>query len=324
MKRAFTLICIGLLPLCLHAQDRGLKVDSEIRMDYISAQGFSGNSLNLALSGYVTPELSFNFKHRFNKTNYVRKNFDATDWIYLTMHFDDRWEVSAGKQVVALGGFEYNSAPFDMYFNTVFWSDMPCYKFGASATYILPEGRDRLTFQLCESPFNNGSNLFGYNFYYEGNHSWFNTKDSFSMIEYAPGSYLSMLALGGEYRYGTNAVQLDANFKYAAAFSSQGLSDFSIVGKFTHDFDDYFSVFAKAGLDENLSGSSADLSVLDGTKLWIAGAGVEYYPFRSNRNFRIHSVVYHRQGTLGTLDTSSRQISETTVNVGISWRIHFL
>lgn len=54
-------------------------------------------------------------RHRLNKKNNDASFFDATDWLYLAYR-KDNWELSAGKQVVAIGGYEYDAAPIDLYF----------------------------------------------------------------------------------------------------------------------------------------------------------------------------------------------------------------
>ncbi len=36
-----------------------------------------------------------------------------------------RWGVQGGKEVVAIGGFEYDRAPIDLYSCSVFWNNVP-------------------------------------------------------------------------------------------------------------------------------------------------------------------------------------------------------
>ena len=327
MKRIFLSIYLAALPLGAFAQDVNfLKVDSEIRVDHVSDQGFSGNSLNLAISGHLSPDLSFHFKHRFNKGNVVRRNFDATDWIYLTLQADESWSFSAGKLVVALGGFEYNSAPVDTYFSSLFWSEMPCYKFGVSTTYALPEHKDLFTFQVCNSPYGQQDNTYAYNLLMENNHSWYNGKHSVSLMEYEPQKFIGLVAIGNEFRFGTNTLQADATFRYATAHSDL-LNDYSLVGKFVHDFNDTVSVFAKSGYDKNSSGSTADSVIGMDTDLWFAGCGVEYYPIPRNRNVRIHTALYHRRGDIGIYSGGTQyitQLRQTIINIGLTWKINVL
>lgn len=328
MKRSIIALACTLLPIFAFAQDdvNFLRVDSEIRVDHTSELGFTGNSLNLAIEGRLAPDITFHFKHRFNKTNTLRRNFDATDWSYLDFQMDPKWRLSAGKQVVALGGMEYNSMPVDMYFSSIFWSDMPCYKFGVSTTRTLPSWKDFLTFQICKSPFGLEEKTYAYNLLLENYHGRYLGKHSISAMEYTKGQFFGILASGNEFRIGKCAIQADATLRYGEDHVDF-ISDYTLGGKLTYRINDELSTFAKVVYDNNGSLSDLDLVIRRDTRIHSEGLGVEFSPERFRGNVRFHAVFYHRDGVYNfSVDDSdiSTDINQNVFNVGITWNFNFL
>ncbi len=119
-------IAFLILPSFAKAQDPVVDISLEARADWqhdrIDGEtnkhntGFKGRYLNLKISGQINDQWSYNFRQRLNKTISDGAFFDATDWIYLTYAPTSRISFSAGKQVVAIGGFEYDRAPIVLLF----------------------------------------------------------------------------------------------------------------------------------------------------------------------------------------------------------------
>ena len=124
-----------LLTLDAKAQDNGLRLQAETRIDYSGEQlksddykaGFYGRYLNVILSGTIGDKFSYAYRQRLNKAHADQSFFDATDWLYLNYAPSSNWQFSAGKQVVAIGGYEYDRAPIDLYFCSEFWNNIACY-----------------------------------------------------------------------------------------------------------------------------------------------------------------------------------------------------
>ena len=134
------------------------------------------------------------------------------------------------------------------------------------------------------------------------------------------------MSIGNLFCFVTYSLLTDATFRYATAHSDL-LNDYSLVGKFVHDFNDTVSVFAKSGYDYNSSGSTADSVIGMDTDLWFAGCGVEYYPIPRNRNVRIHTSLYHRRGGICIYIGCTQYIThllQTIINIGLTWKINFL
>ena len=328
MKRIILTALCALVSLAGYAQDEfnRLKIDSEVRVDHLSGDGFTGNSLNLSVQGRISDDLTFHIKHRFNKANSLNRYFSATDWAYLDYRVDDNWNFSAGKQVVALGGMEYNTAPVDMYFSSMWWAYMPCYEFGVSGSYTFASKNDILTLQVCQSPYASlDDQKYAVNFHSVNRHGWYHGNHSFSVMQTVPDRWYAILATGNEFRFGNTAVQADATLRYADDHCDP-LSDFTLGCQLTQTFSDEFSAFVKASYDSNGSLSDWDPVIGLDTDVWSAGLGVECYPSKYNRNIRLHAVYYHRSGDyylIGGDSSATVTFDQDVLNVGITWWFNF-
>ncbi len=327
MKRIILTSLCALIPLAGYTQDEinRLKIDSEVRADHTSEVGFTGNSLNLSIQGRLSDDVTFHYKQRFNKVNSINRFFNATDWIYLTFRADDFWSFSAGKQVVALGGMEYNTAPVNMYFNSLWWSDMPCYEFGVSGSYTFASKNDVLTLQVCRSPYSSEEKSYAFNFQSVNNHDWYSGIHSLSVMQCTSGDLIGILATGNEFRFGRSAVQADLTLRYADDHCDL-ISDYTLGCKFTQHFTDEISGFVKAVYDENGSLSMMDSVVGMDTRICSGGLGVEYYPGRFDRNIRLHAVLYHKSGTVNYYAGETSAVAEyklDVLNIGITWWFNF-
>ena len=161
--------------------------------------------------------------------------FDATDWLTMTYKYKN-WSVSAGKQVVAIGGYEYDRPPIDIYFASEYWNNIACYQIGVSGAYTTTDGKDQVLFQFCESPFRKKSTnvlneeMFAYNLMWYGNHGFFNSMYSLNFIEYLPGKFINYIALGNRFSFGKFALELDI-MNRAMSGAAFWANDFSVIGE---------------------------------------------------------------------------------------------
>ena len=194
-----------LIAIDANAQNDGLRLQAETRIDYSGEflksndsndkMGFSGRYLNVMLSGNIDDHFSYSYRQRLNKAHADQSFFDATDWIYLTYAPSRNWEFSGGKQVVAIGGYEYDRAPIDLYFCSEFWNNIACYQFGASITYSTKSANDKIMFQACQSPFRAyADDMYAYNLIWYGNMGPLTTSYSINMIAQNRGEYINYIA----------------------------------------------------------------------------------------------------------------------------------
>ena len=105
--------------------------------------GFAGKYLVVALDGTIGSKFSYHLRQRLNtpNINFANTFFQGTDWAYLNWNFTDNFFLSAGKQVVAIGGWEYDTNPVDIYYGTEFWNTVCCYAVGASMNFKDKSGK---------------------------------------------------------------------------------------------------------------------------------------------------------------------------------------
>ena len=313
-----------------------LRLDAEVRVDYAQeyvsgdiikdASGFKGRYLNLRMDGQIVKGLTYSWKQRFNKPIRNALLFDATDWVTVSYNIKN-WGFSAGKQVVAIGGYEYDKAPIDCYFNSEYWNNIACYQFGASVSYAVGNKGDNLMFQFCESPFRSNalneanSEMFAYNLMWMGSHGFFKALYSLNMIEYLPGKFINYIVFGNRFEAGDLVLELDVMNRTVRADELLG-KNMSVMADLVWNPLDRLNIFAKLTYDFNHSETIGDFCVLPGTDILCVGGGLEYFPLKSNRNLRLHIDCCHTKGK--TVDGGYMKQDQTLLEVGVTWRMKLL
>lgn len=313
--------------------DNYLNVKADVRFDYTrdwtdgtsipAHSGFQGKYLNVRLDGTIVPGLSYSWRQRFNKFSKDSNFFDATDWIQLT-YTTGRWNFSGGKQVVAIGGWEYDRAPIDLYSCSVFWNHIPCYDFGVSVAYDITPA-DQLKAQVTQSPFftPEDRDMYAYNIFWSATHGCWQPLWSVNMVEYARGKFINYIALGNKFSSGD--FSLEADFMNRAASGQTFLfKDCSVMAELSWRPNKRWNVFGKYTYDVNRAGTDKDLTVANGTEMNMAGAGVEFFPLRRhNTDLRLHADLFYAWGT-NTAPDDMLQNKTMVFNVGIKWNINLV
>ena len=326
-----TLLAQESKPLSLSVEARGdyqrEYVDGETQKDEC---GFKGNILNVILKGDISPKFSYSYRQRLSGINKDRTFFDATDWVYLNYKATENLTLTAGKQIVFVGGWELEPAPIDVYQLSEFCYNFPCYEWGVIATYNFSGGKDNLIMQICESPYQKAfknihgesGDMYAYNLMWYGKHGFFEPLWSVNMMEYAPGKYINYIALGNKLHMGRR-VQLE--FDYLNRASSRQtffFRDCSVMGKLNYQPVEQLNLFAKVSYDVNKSGNESDLCVLDGTEITRIGGGVEYFPLKNDK-VRAHAHYSYAFGN-NTNPAGTLKDKQSAFNIGLTWRINVL
>ena len=337
MKNILTALILILLTTNLLAQ--GSEVTNlrlEVRTDYqkefidgnkIDANsGFRGKHINLRLDGNITEGLSYSFRYRVNRANGLDNLFSATDWINLK-YTTSNWAFAAGKQILFVGGYEYDRAPIDLYICSEFWYNLACYQFGVSSTYTTDSGNDSFVFQFCESPFRrnalnvNQEEMFGYNLMWYGKRDWFESTYSVNMYEWMPGKFISFIALGNQFTFGDFRIQLDYMTR-ATNFNDMLGKNMSAMAEVLWKASDKLNVIGKMTYDKNLASDTADLCVAHGTDILRIGAAVEFFPIKDYKDLRMHLSYCFTDGKSPA--TTALQPVQTIINTGITWKVGLL
>lgn len=341
--RRATLLIAALFTFGLaQAQQDGYQKDNEIfrlgveaRFDYlheaIDGTKINGNSgfkvryFNLRMDGQITPKFSYSWRQRFNRMNSLSDFAQNTDWLHLTYRPTENWAISAGKQVVMIGGWEYDRAPIELYFCSEYWNNVACYQLGASVAYTTNEGNDTLTFQFCQSPYDHAeADYFAYNLYWSGQHGFFSALYSLNFSQYAPGKYDAYVVLGNQFQFGDAKLQLDLMNRGVSARELL-FDNFSIMGEFSYLVADRVNIFAKATYDKVGNNYASGLFLYPGSEITRLGGGVEYYPLghKGNRDIRLHAVYAHTLGT-NTNPAPTAVNKQSYLTVGLTWKIDVL
>lgn len=335
MKKIFCTLLFFACTLMLSAQENSLvDLKAEVRFDYQreyldgssvkSNSGFKGKYLNVILNGTINEHFSYSYRQRLNKAHADQSFFDATDWIHLTYRLNDNWSFNAGKQVVGIGGYEYDRAPIDLYFCSEYWNNIACYQFGVSTTYKTNAGNDSFMAQFCESPFNfKNEDLYAYNLMWYGSHGWYNSIWSLNAQEYSSGKFIYYIALGNEFKLGDAKLQLDF-MNRATDGHAFFFKDFSLMGELSYLINNKINVFGKITYDVNNTSKEGDYCVFPGTELTRIGAGVEYYPLKNgNRNLRFHLFACQAFGKNGN-ENGTMLPDQTIVDLGVKCKVDII
>ena len=125
MKKIIFMLWMAICASSVMGQENQIvNLQVETRVDYQreyldgeaikSNSGFKGKYLNVILNGTINDHWSYSYRQRLNKAHADQSFFDATDWIHLTYRLNDNWSFNGGKQVVGIGGYEYDRAPIDL------------------------------------------------------------------------------------------------------------------------------------------------------------------------------------------------------------------
>ena len=338
--RALLVLCVALLSFNIaKAQDENevFKLGVEARFDYLNQQlegqkqvagsGLKVRYFNLRLDGQITPKFSYSWRQRFNRANSISEFAQNTDWLHLTYKPTENWAISAGKQVLMIGGWEYDRAPIELYFCSEFWNNVNCYQIGASVAYTTNSGNDTILFQACQSPYDTTSEAvayYAYNLYWSGSHGFYTALYSLNFMQYAPGKYDKYVALGNQFKFGDATIQLDLMSR-GPKVKDLLFDNFSIMGEASYLIADRVNIFAKATYDKIGNSSIIASGLVPGTELTRVGGGVEYYPLggEGNRNVRLHAAYAHTFGVNTNINgTAKNNLGYLTV--GLTWKIDLL
>ena len=329
---------MALLPaLTLSAQDSITKPELHLavdaRVDFTEkwvdgdvdheASGFKGRYLNVMFNGRFNDQFSFSLRHRLSKTIEKGNLWDATDWLWLDYAPCKEASFNIGKQVVAIGGYEYDRAPIDIYWGSEFWNNIACYQFGVSGTWhIAPT--DALMFQFCQSPFQVSGmrDIYGYNLQWSGHHGPWQTLWSLNLLEYQRGRYISYISLGNKLTFGDFSAEIDL-MNRASSRGTYFFKDCSVMADLGYKATPWLRPFVKYTYDVNKD-CEADLLVRPGTEINTIGGGLEAWPLKKGKNeIRVHADVGYEWGKNGNPAGALRD-KGLFVNVGVKWRIDIL
>lgn len=311
-----------------------VRADGEITTtDSTPNLGFHGKYFNFMLGGDLSGGFSYYFKQRIVANPGSVTFFDNTDFLYLDYMPTQNWRLRFGKDAMALGGFEYDASPIDVYFPTNIWRNIYCFQLAFSGAYITDDGNHTFIAQVSNSPYINYNNLnydaglVAYNLYWAGNMGHFHTLWSTSMVEYKWNNYLNMTMLGMKLIYDKWDLYFDF-MHHALAINDWG-KNFGFVSCANYYFTDRFNIFVKGMYEQNKSSETLGSSVSMDHQLAAGhttaryGLGFEWFPSEA-KNVRLH--IYGCRMTDSYTDaTTGKDVTDASwnFNIGATWTMDF-
>lgn len=117
--------------------DSRVDFQSKINNGEVDDMGFEGQTIKVWLVGEIIPGIRYRVRHRLNKPQTpLREGYSAaTDQAWLAFDIGKHWTITAGKQSVQFGTFEYDYNPADIYVGTMAFDDLDAYKTGVNVAY---------------------------------------------------------------------------------------------------------------------------------------------------------------------------------------------
>ena len=322
-----------------------LSVEGRVDYDYFisneNRSGLDGKFFNFEMKGSFLQDFSYRIRQRIDMTAGSSK----TDFMILSYHAGKNFSITAGRMPLAVGGWEYDLPPIDVYFASLFWNNFACYDIGAQVEFHTTDGNHDIIFQVTNSTFNRTDaeggfirlpNRYTYNLIWYGRMGAFSTSYSINMMEQNKGEYINYIALGNMFDFGKLDFYVD--FMNRGFFNQKDflLGDFTIIGEVKYAFTDKFTAMVKGGYDRNKHGyydtsgvwpvpQAFDMAVTPGVEYVFAGLGFEAYPYKGNKNVRLHGLFAFNELTLPTDDMMNPNSSNLSLQaqVGVTWRINF-
>lgn len=318
-------------------EDHLLTLNTEARMDWQqvstdshsdpSKSGFIGKYIAFKAQGTIMPGLSYTWRQRFSRPLKDGSFWDQTDILDLSYR-TGKWDFGAGKQVVAIGGYEYNRAPIDLMCPNLFVTNVACYQFGISAGYNVSKW-DHLTLQISQSPFATAGhrNLYAYNLLWSGSRpigSRFRLENIWSVneIEFGKGEYCNYVALGNKLVF-DDRLSLLVDLMTRTYPDNNLFKNNTFMGELSWDITPKWRITAKASYDCNRGVNLTEATeVARGTQTAIGGGVVEWFPVRSARHLlRLHAAAFYSKGT--NYNPSDLMQNKTFyASLGITWHMN--
>lgn len=284
----------------------------------LSQGAFEMKQLRIEAKGKVNSWLSYRWRQRLNRGNAGDGMIDnlpnSIDLAYIAVRIGSKLTLSAGKQCVAYGGFEFDANPIEIYQYSEIINNMSNFMTGVTLTYDMTPGQ-QLQFQILDS--RNGSQAATYGPGLEESRlplvysiNWnadmfgkaWQTRWSASVMEETQGNYMYYVALGNQFNFSKRCNmyvdlmssledvdrkgimtgilgKLDGHNRLGAMYNS-------LVAKINWRVRPRWNLFAK-GMFESAGMFKEANGYGKGNYRTSIGyvAGVEYYPMDTNLHF---------------------------------------
>ena len=316
----------------------------------LSEGSFNMRQLRIEAKGRVNDWLSYRWRQRLNRSNDGNGMIDnlpnSIDIAAISIQFNDKLSLTAGKQCAAYGGFEFDANPIEIYQYSEIINNMSNFMTGVMLTYdVTPTQQWQL--QVLDSRNNSQEDTYGagleesrlplvYTLNWNANmfdNAW-QTRWSASVMEETHGNYMYYVALGNQFNFSSRCnmyVDLMSSFEQVDrkgimtnmcggqdAFGGHNMYNTmynSLVTKINYRVAPKWNIFAK-GMLESAGVYKENDALGKGNYRTSLGyiAGVEYYPMDTNLHFFLtyvgqNNFFTERAKALGNSDYCTQRVS---------------
>lgn len=114
---------------------------------------FRFDHVMIGIYGNITEKLSYKYLQRLNQGTraFETENLSGTiDYAYIKYQLDRKFTLTAGRQALAVGGFEYNKYSIDVYDFSGISNNITCYLTGVNLAYA-PRSNHEFAFQVLNN-----------------------------------------------------------------------------------------------------------------------------------------------------------------------------
>lgn len=320
-------------------EDHLISFDLDARLDWQgvahkekmdrSQTGFIGKYIALKAHGELTEGLTYTWRQRFSRTPKDNAFWDQTDILDLNYKFG-LFDAGAGKQVVLIGGYEYDRAPINLMCPNLFVANVACYQFGVSGG-IQFTPNDHLALQVAQSIFATPQdrNLYCYNLMWRGCHPFgdyvrLETIWSVNEVEYLKGKFCNYVALGNKVVI-YDKLTLLADIMIRTYPDNNPFKNNTFMGEASWDINPRWKVTGKLSYDCNRGVNMTDKTeVARGSQLVIGGVVGEWYPILKGRHLlKVHAALF---ASYGSNYNPADIMQKNTIygSVGLTWHMNLL
>ncbi|HHT23522.1 MAG TPA: hypothetical protein GXZ87_09495 [Bacteroidales bacterium] len=321
--------------------------------------GFKFDQVIVDLGGQITSNLSYRYLQRLNKVSpiFTKENLPSTiDYAYLKYAFNEKFSMTAGKQALSIGGFEYNKYPVDVYDYSGLTNLVTCYLTGLQAAFKPSESQE-FTFQILNNRMGSWEEAVGkprigmqleaptLPLYYSlgWNSNYFDDalqlRYAINTTSPAKDKTLFMVSGGQKYESGPFSIYIDAFYQHSEIDYLGGIRDltlfnsdrvvenvnyFSLLGEMNYRFTPKWNIMLKCFYN-NFSTYKSSSYLDEGNCLtsWNYQAGIEYYPMKDDNLhlFLISTFKNHLEPAVTKVKTPDNSLR---ISAGFIYRIPVL
>ena len=256
------------------------------------------SSLYSLFEGNISENLSFSVCNHWlsDEPKYLYKNtwraddVNWCDWAYLE-YAAGNFLITAGKQVMTIGGFEFEDYDFDVHpdMMTGLWNNFQCYQWGGKVGWMDDEETTGLFLQATSSPY--GEKPFdkmAYSMQFQGNYGSLSLLYSTNLIQNWDNDYEWMFSLGHSLEVENWTINLDLSNKVGNFYNIllNGVTAFTTA---KCDLSDKWEILGRVGYEKSTD------KVLPYDH-WTVGAAAHWFPLRNSKDLRVHAALAHNTG----------------------------